>query len=177
MQSCQAGYQAAFDTLMLRHQSLVYNFLLKMLGNSESASDLTQEIFFRIWKSRHRYQPVAKFTTYLYRITVNAAISENRLSRHQRWSEMDPNELEQIADSREKAPDEILQKREKETFIRKALMNLSDKLRTVLILNFYQDLSYNEIAAVLKCSVGTVKSRLARAKIALYKILQSPDAH
>lgn len=180
MRSVAAGDEYAFKALVNRYQQQVLNLLFRYLGNRAEAEDLTQEVFFSVWKSAGTYKPKAKFTTWLYRITINLSINRQRFLRTRRWftiSESDPQAQasdEMFTSDRGAAPttpennliqSELLQQ------VKKAIDGLPTSQRLAMILRIYDELSYQEISKILGRSVSAVDSLLIRAKKNLRKKL------
>ena len=154
------GDHAAFETLVKKHQKPLLNFFVRMGAYSES-EDLVQNTFIRLYRYRERYQPSAKFTTFLYVLAYRVWADLGRMTqRRERLSESLQTEVES---SHQLAAEPSMPAIDVEA----ALDKLSEKLRHVIVLNFYQGLRYQEIADVLKIPLGTVKSRINLAITAL----------
>jgi RNA polymerase sigma-70 factor (ECF subfamily) len=160
MQCVAKGDHAAFETLVKKHQKPLLNFFVRMGAYSDS-EDLVQNTFIRLYRYRERYQPTAKFTTFLYVLAYRVwADLGRKTQRNERLSASLQTEVEtthqHAAESSLPAID-----------VEAALDKLSEKLRHVIVLNFYQGLRYQEIADVLNVPLGTVKSRINLAINAL----------
>ena len=175
------GDHEAFRELVERHQNTVIGTVAKMLGNPSDAEAISQQVFLRIWRNARRYRPDARFTTYLFTITRNLVFNETR--RRGRKKEVSADEREenshhQIEDSPDRRPDAELLQAELREAIDAAIAALPESQRMAVVLRRYQQLSYEEIAAVLGLSVSAVKSLLFRARSALRETLgaylQSP---
>ncbi len=178
-----AGSEAAFAELCRRHQKNVLNYIFRMVQNRQIAEELTQEVFVALVRNAERYEPRAKFTTYLYTIASNIVSKEwvrrkrrpRFLSLSSAWSwrrnpedEYDP--MEHVGD--EKA--DVLatfQRGEISEAVNTALRELPEQQREAFVLRRFQDLSYEEIAEITDSPVGTVKSRVVRAERALRPLL------
>lgn len=167
----QAGEQAAFATLVEAHSERIYNYLLRMLNDREEAEDLTQETFVRAWQALGRFRGGAAFSTWLYRIATNLAIDS--LRRRQRsgptQSIEEPHQSEDGETERqwpdpERPPDEQVIARELQEAVWQAVGQMTPKLRAVLVMYDFEQMSYEEIARVLRVPLGTVKSRLFNAR-------------
>nr|NJM02658.1 sigma-70 family RNA polymerase sigma factor [Desulfobacula sp.] len=179
MQRAGTGDPSAFETLVRRHQRPVVNFIFRFLKDPSEAEDLAQEVFLSIWKSRGAYRPDAKFTTWLYRITVNRCINRSRALKIRQWfpvfrperqepeSKKEPLALNEGIDAT--TPEDSLIQSEQEKKIRRALDALPQNQRLAILLKIYNGFSYREIAAILDCSVPAVESLLVRAKQNLQK--------
>ena len=159
----QRGEQDAFRVLVERYQKLVYTLALRMLNVPADAEDAAQEAFLSAWKALPRFRMDAKFSTWLYRLTVNAATDVLRRRRKEPDSLDDAERPVQAADSTD-TPEEAAQRTERRAMVRRAIGALSETHRQILLLREVTGLSYEEISAALELSPGTVRSRLARAR-------------
>jgi len=160
----------AFQILVERHQTSVLNLIHRFIGERTKSEDLAQEVFLRVWQAARTYEPKAKFTTWLYRIAANLCINELKSSRRRSWLQffhVDTNEQtvgkEDFSDG-SPSPEELLLARERDRQINSSLQSLPENQRMALILKRYEDLSYDEIARILGCSVSAVESLMVRAK-------------
>ncbi|MFP6596089.1 MAG: sigma-70 family RNA polymerase sigma factor [Candidatus Hydrogenedentota bacterium] len=178
------GSENAFSLLVERHQKPVLNYIFRMVQNRQVAEEITQEVFLALVKNAHRYQPTAKFTTYLYTIASNM-VSKEWLRRKRRpvllsifsnWGRSDSDgstfhPLDHVAD--EKADTVSKYKRvEVSRAVNEALEHLPAHQREAFVLRRFQDLSYKEIAAITNVPVGTAKSRVVRAERGLRPYLE-----
>lgn len=169
MQKVKDGDMRSFDVLVRRWEDRLFNLIYKIIGDFEAAKDIRQEVFLRIYQSAWRYRPHNHFKAWLYRIAVNCSINELRkrerhsiLSIDVSYQHDDGQEkpLESVlADSNPK-PDEALQQSEVIEHVQNALRRLSNEQRVVIVLRHYEGLKFHQIASVLDCPVGTVKSRM-----------------
>lgn len=171
------GDQEAFADLMARNEKQVYNLCLRMAGDPEDARDLTQESFLKAWRGLQFYKSECSFSTWLYRLSTNVCIDHLRSRKRKGAVSLsvtdeggEETELE-IPDA-EPLPEQQIIHREERQAIAAAMNRLEEEYRTVLTLRVVEDLSYEQIAEVLDLKAGTVKSRIARARIKLKKILQ-----
>lgn len=169
-----AGDHHAFRALVERHQNAIIGTVAKMLGNPTDAEDISQQVFLRIWRNAKRYRPDAKFTTYLFTITRNLVFNETR--RRGRKKEVSADEREEtsnqlIEDSPDRQPDSELLQSELQAAVDAAISRLPETQRMAVVLRRYEQLSYEEIAEVLKLSVSAVKSLLFRARTSLREAL------
>ena len=171
-----SGDMRAFERLVEKHQTLVAGTVARMLGNNSDVEDIAQQVFVRVWKSAKRYEPRAKFTTWLLKITRNLVFNElRRRKRHAvtpLQGEAEGEEL-QIEDRRAQAPDASLLEGELQRSIESAIAELPESQRMAVVLRRYQELSYDEIAEVLGQSVPAVKSLLFRARTELRQRLRA----
>jgi RNA polymerase sigma-70 factor (ECF subfamily) len=175
----QAGDVAAFDRLINKYRERVYGIVYNMTSNREDAADLTQDAFIKAFQSIHRFSGQSSFFTWLYRIAVNSTLSHLRRMRLRSFFS-----LEQIDSDAPVAKEIIAALTDKtgvdrDTYVRElqeklndAMQKLSIKHRTVVTLFEIDGLSHQEIAEVMECSVGTVRSRLHYAKQLLQSELQ-----
>ena len=166
------GDLAAFQILVERHQHAVIGTAAKMLGNPAEAEDIAQMVFLRAWKSAPRYQPDAKFTTWLMTITRNLVFNEGRRKKRARLEPLElPDESGQsirlISDASQVPADKQAIQNEVQSAIDSAIAALPEKPRMALILRRYENMPYEDIAKVLKVSVPSVKSLLFRARVQL----------
>nr|XP_061810417.1 RNA polymerase sigma-H factor-like [Nerophis lumbriciformis] len=153
MQKAAAGNHDAFGELIECHQHAVVGTVAKMTNGSPDSEDIAQQVFLRLWKSAPRYQPTAKFTTYLFTITRNLVFNETH-----------PNSTAR--------PDAELRQKELRKAIDTAISALPEKQRTAVILRRYENMPYDEIAQVLNLSISAVKSQLFRARTQLREHLE-----
>jgi len=155
---CRNGSREAFESLYRAHQKRVFSVALHFFGGrSEAAEDVTQQVFVKIFRKIGDFDGRAELTTWIYRMTVNACIDEQRKTR--RFFSLDGLFGELRA---KKNPDERIERREIADEVQKAIGELKEKFRLPILLKYSEDLSYEEIARVLDCSIGTVSSRLNR---------------
>ncbi len=176
MMRVKEGDVRAFEELVEIHQHAVIGTVAKMLGSPDDAEDIAQQVFVRIWKSAKRYQPQAKFTTWLFTITRNLVFNEMR--RRQRKPAVSINEREDdfhigTPDDPSKSPDATALQNELEKAVDRAIQELPEKQRMAVILRRYEEMPYEEIGEILKLSLPAVKSLLFRARVQLKESLQS----
>lgn len=165
------GDTAAFTTLVEKYKQPVLNLAWRTVGDSTEAEDLAQNVFVQAWKSADRYQATAKFSTWLFTIARNLCFNEiRRRVRHpaesldQTRDASEDQPLHQVVDKRiSPAPDEML-RGELEHKVDEAVAGLPENQRTALLLCRQEELSYEEIAAVLGCSLSATKSLIHRAR-------------
>ncbi len=180
MEQLAGGSQLAFEELLARHETAVITFCYGFMRNREAAEDAAQETFLRVFRNSKRYQPVAKFTTWLYRIAANLCINElkkGKLRQNLSLDEplgADPDGtkiIERIV-SGEGSPLTAVEKREAQDLISKAIDHLPDEQRTTLIMVEYHHMPYQDIADVLDVSVSAIKMRVKRARETLRETLK-----
>jgi RNA polymerase sigma-70 factor (ECF subfamily) len=171
------GDSCSFELLLHRHRATVINHLYRMVHNRAIAEELAQDVFVRIFRSRQRYQPNAKFTTWMFRITTNVALNWRRDSRRQ-TAEMHVDQLSTCARAFEFRDDrlrmdEMMIRHHKAQEVRAAVDALPSKQLAAVLMHKYDGMDYGEIAEVLGCSVPALKSVLFRA----YENLRRRLAH
>jgi len=175
MERVGVGEEGAFEQLVERHQRLVIGTVGRMLGSGSDAEDIAQQVFVRVWKNAKRYEPRAKFTTWLLKITRNLVFNElRRRSRHPQVSLQSESDEEErpLKDKQAIAPDASLLEHELQQAVDAAIANLPETQRMAVVLRRYEELSYEEIADALDQSVSAVKSLLFRARTELRESLK-----
>ena len=170
IRKAKQGDMLAFEELILKHEKIVYNLALRMMNHSEDAMDISQEVFLKAYRSLSNFDERSAFSTWLYRITHNTCIDEIRKRKgKQTYSLEEDLESEdgsmqrQVADDGD-TPEESLMRKEQKSEILRALDTLSEEHKAAIILRDVKGLSYEEIAEILELSLGTVKSRINRAR-------------
>jgi RNA polymerase sigma-70 factor (ECF subfamily) len=170
----RAGDDAAFEALVGKYQDRIYNYVARMVHDPTDAQDVAQETFVRAYQALPAFRGASSFQTWLYRIASNLAIDTARSHRRRSWSTVSINEPingeehselgRDLEDEVSLGPEEELEAKQIRQQVREAIAELSDKLRPVIILYDLQGMSYQEIAQILGCPLGTVKSRLFNAR-------------
>ena len=160
MARVREGDMEAFRLLVEMHQARVIGTISKMLGSDAESEDLAQQVFIRVWKSAPRYQPTAKFTTWLFRITRNLVFNELRRKRH--FADQ-PEDLVEPVERPEKEPDRVLLEGELQRAIQEAINQLPESQRMAIILRRYEEMPYEEISRILKRSEGGLKANYFHA--------------
>jgi RNA polymerase sigma-70 factor (ECF subfamily) len=174
MAELSGGRERALNELMARHSEKLFHYLLRILQNEEDAADLAQEAFVRVYQNRKRFNESQKFSTWLYAIATN--LSRDRL----RWRARHPAvsfdeatlEGEGLVAQEELTPRDRLEAAELSETVRRAVKSLPEELRVPLVLAEYEAMSQAEIAAILKCSLKAVETRIYRARKQLRERLQ-----
>jgi RNA polymerase sigma-70 factor (ECF subfamily) len=177
----QLGDVQAYDVLVRRYKDQLLNFIYRFVGNRSDAEDIVQETLLRVYKNKHMYKEIAKFSTWVYTIAGNLAKTElRRRKRHKIFSvsnfvnEERDYDIPDKAHSPEKQVDSTIQ----ETIIQKAIEKLPVKFKEVIILRDIQGFAYEEISQILDIPLGTVKSRVNRGRLKLQedlKFLYEPE--
>ncbi len=173
----QAGSEAAFDVLVTHYHAPVFNLILGMLADPSDAADGTQEVFLKAFKGIRSFRQGSSLKTWLYRIAIREALNHRRwFKRHLQKNvsiDAEPEEGQsklEIEDMHA-TPFDQLASREIQSVVQSALNEIPDVFRSAVILRDLEGLSYEEVAEVLECSVGTVKSRILRGRRALKDLL------
>ena len=170
VQECASGSEDACTRLVTDHQRMVYQLALHLLGDQQEALDLSQEVFLKVFRTLPQFRGQSTLRTWIYRIVVNQASNRQRWWRRRRRSQQVAIEEHtaqhgELPDVREfSMPDRVLQERETASRVWQAMDQLPFEQRAVIVLREIEGLSYEEIATSLDVAVGTVKSRLARAR-------------
>ena len=167
MMKVRDGDMVAFERLVELNQRAVIGTVARMLNNLDDAHDIAQQVFIRVWRSAARYEPSAKFTTWLFTITRNLVFNEMRRRTRKREvsieAQMEEQHLDHAAPERSN-PDVQAQQEELERAIDAAIQSLPEKQRLAVALRRYEDMPYEEICVVLGMSLSAVKSLLFRAR-------------
>ena len=167
MVQVQRGDAQSFSTLLSRNRTLVVQYLARVVQNQAIAEELAQDVFIRVYRSRHNYLPSAKFSTWLYRITTNIALNHFRDERkHQNNISLDIRETDFARrDIRDRSPliEATLVREEAAAQIRRAIRSLPAKQRAAVIMHKYEEMDYVQIAHVLGCTTPAVKALMFRA--------------
>jgi len=183
IQRCRAGDSAAMERLILRYQNRIYNVILKICANPDDAAELTQDAFVRLIENIDKFAGRSSFYTWAFRIAVNLTLTHCKRNVKLGFRSLDAAEDVSAGDGRQSlkeymvaknAPDPaiVVQKKELCQLVVKSLMRLDDEQRTALVLRDIEGMSYGDIAEVLEVELGTVKSRISRARGNLREILE-----
>jgi len=177
VQRVQAGDTKSFDVLVLKYQHKVVNLIMRYVHDQDAAQDVAQEAFIKAYRGLKNFRGESAFYTWLYRIAINTAknylVSQGRRAP---TTDIDADEAEQYdGESALKeygTPEHELLKDEIQTVVTDAIDTLPDDLRTAIVLRELEGMSYEEIAEAMDCPIGTVRSRIFRAREAIDKVLQ-----
>ena len=174
---CLGGRRDAFGELVSQYQARLYNSALRLVLSPEDAADVVQDTFLSAYQALHTFKGDAEFFTWLYRIAFNTAISLKRkkkpsvsLENHTRETGLDPDDPSEYV-----KPSAALERTEDEQQLSDAIARLSAEHRDVLVLKDLEGMKYEEIAEVLEVPIGTIRSRLHRARLELRDLLVSPN--
>jgi len=184
VQQSQMGDTTAMERLILKYQNRIYNVILKMCGNPDDAAELAQEAFVKVIESIDRFQGKSSFYTWLFRIAVNLTLNHCQRSSRTAARSLDAEETEPdgttslvlrecLSDERAVDPATVAQSRELCELAKKCLLQLDEPQRAVVVLRDIEGMDYAQIAEVLNIELGTVRSRLSRARGNLREILEA----
>lgn len=176
VERAKKGDQSAFEQLVLDNQNKVYSLALRLVNDREEAADLAQEAFVKAWQGLRSFQGESSFATWIYRLTTNLCIDWLRRKKRREGVEPtvsldDENSGWAEPADRDSDPQLLLEKSERGKALARGLDRLPDWQRRALVLRELSGLSYQEIGDALDIDLGTVKSRIARARLSLRKIL------
>ncbi|MEM8556867.1 MAG: sigma-70 family RNA polymerase sigma factor [Bacteroidota bacterium] len=179
MSHFQQGTVEAFDLLVGRYREPLSHYVYRFVGDTRECEDLLQETFLRVYRNRHSYRRIAKFSTWLYTIAGNLARSEYRKrKRRQVYSlsavNRDDEEYEiEIPDEQQFSPADTAESALQDSYVQQALMEIPEEFREVVVLRDVQQLAYEEIATITGLPMGTVKSRINRGRTKLQSLLST----
>ncbi len=168
----------AYDIIILRYKDQLLNFAYRFLGNVEESEDIVQETFLRLWRNRHAYRQIAKFSTWIYTIAGNLAKTELRKRKRRKVisiSDMGFEDKEYEIEDELANTDQDANSSLTEKIIQDAIDELPPRFKEVIILRDIQELSYEDIGSILQIPLGTVKSRVNRARLKLQSKLKDID--
>ena len=166
---CRDGDQRAMEQIVKRYEKQVYNTAFGIVGNREDAQDITQDVFLTIWNKIGQFKFRSKFSTWIYQIAKNQSLNLKNLKKRRQTDATEINDSQAWVPVDERTPETTLLVYEQQKLLLRALDNLKEKHRTILVLREMEALSYDDISEVLGCSTGRVKSRLHEARLALRK--------
>jgi RNA polymerase sigma-70 factor (ECF subfamily) len=176
------GNRSRFNTLVWRWEKPLYNFILRYLGNKELARDVTQKVFIRVYKNLNKLRDPSKFSSWIYQIASNLCKDEIKKMSHRDFISLDliqeNNENdgyrlpEQLKETESSLPDAKLNQKQVSSIVQKALQQLPEEQRVVIIMKEYQGLKFKEIAEALNQPLNTVKSRMYYGLNGLRKVFE-----
>jgi len=174
---CLGGQTASFGELVRRYQDRLYNTVYRLMENAEDAQDVVQEAFINAYQSLDSFKGDALFFTWLYRIAVNTAISHRRKKRvlARISGRKDDGLMEPVDPSDLSRPGYTLEQAEQEQKVHRAIARLSPEHRTVLVMKELEGQKYEEMAETLGVPIGTIRSRLHRARLELRELLEQDE--
>ena len=177
MGKCREGDMSAFELIVLRYKDAIFSFTYHFLADYHRAQDISQETFLRVLRNAGRYKSRNSFKTWLYRIAANLCKNELRdRGRHRAVPLDDPTvDIEGLRGEFYTSPDEAYEKKEIRELVKNAIVSLPEDQRMAIVMREYQDLSYEEIASALNCSLGAVKSKIFRARQNIKRMLMEAE--
>ena len=178
MAQFQGGNESAYLQIVERFKDRLFNFIYRFVGDSDQADDLVQDTLIKVYTHRHSYREIARFSTWIYTIAGNLARTELRKRKRRATFSMSTlgiGEKDYEIPSEDESPTKNLEEAQTEQDIRRALGQLPLNFRTVIILRDVQELSYDEISKIMRIPLGTVKSRVNRARLRMQEILKALD--
>lgn len=166
VQRLQQGETGAFEILVRRHQKTIFNLVYRLLGDYDEAAEIAQEAFLSAYKAVGQFRGEANFSTWLYRIALNHASTRRRSLANAQQRNL-PLEITDPVDERRVDPADSVEQKEVQERVQKALNSLEPDDAAIILMRDMQDMPYDEVARMLELPVGTVKSRLYRARQAL----------
>ncbi len=170
----QAGDEAAFEEIVGRYKNRLMNFAYRFVLDREEAEDIVQDTFLKVYQNRYAYKEIAKFSTWIYTITANLAKTILRKQRNRKlfyFSRLGPEDKDMDFPSKELSAHSKMEGKFDEQTIQRAIVKLPEHFRTAIILRDIQELSYEEISNIINAPLGTVKSRINRARLKLQEEL------
>jgi RNA polymerase sigma-70 factor (ECF subfamily) len=173
IERCKTGDLAAFNELVKKYEKQVYNFAYRLTGNYDDANDIAQDAFLRVYNAIGGFRGDASFTTWLFRITTNVFLDDRKRARAHPHSSLDEYmDLEESSVARQvedpsPTPQAMIEEQERGQILESAIRSLPEYQRAMVVLYHTQQKSYEEIAEIMDLPIGTVKSRLNRARLAL----------
>jgi len=171
----QAGDEEAFEEIVYRYSDRLMNFAYRFVLDKEESEDIVQDTFLKVYQNRHAYREIAKFSTWIYTITGNLAKTVLRKRRNRKmffFSRMGPEKKDMDFPSKDRNTENKVERQFDERIIQRAIQKLPEHFRTAIILRDIQELSYEEISNIINAPLGTVKSRINRARLRLQEELK-----
>lgn len=172
---CQERDTSAMGTLVVQYQHWVYNIAYGLLGHHEDAEDVAQDVFLSVWQNINKFQFRSQFSTWLYKIVKNKCLNLIDQRKRRKTEPMEIDDSQPWIPLDNVTPEQEVIQSERNQILHQALDKLKDSYRTILILRELRQLSYEEIAEILDCTLGRVKSRLHEARKALRTELERID--
>ena len=169
---CQNRDLKAMEEIVKKYETQVYNIAYGILGSLEDAQDITQDVFVSVWEKIGQFRFKSKFSTWLYRIAKNLSLNEKSRRTRRKTDAVEIDDSQAWVPVDHQSPEDEMLAFEQQQILHKALEQLKESHRTILVLREMEELSYEDLSAVLGCSIGRVKSRLYEARMQLRKILK-----
>ena len=167
------GDTESFNAILNKYQRPIINYLFRCLNNLDEAEELAQEVFLRVYAARHRYEPTAKLSSWIYKIATNLFLKELGRRRRMPAKDLGSQALDSVESSADRLADsrptvlQDMESMERERLISESIQGLPDSEKTALLLRKYHELSYREIAEAMGCTEGAVKTYIHRGKLRL----------
>ena len=173
MRNCREGDMSAFELIVLRYKDPIFSLIYHFVADYHRAQDISQETFLRVLRNVDRYKSKNRFKTWLYRIAVNLCKNELRDRNRRKALSLDDAavDIESLSSNYYMPPDLTYEKEEMRKLVKNAVWSLPEDQRMAIVMREYQDLSYEEIASALNCSLGAVKSKIYRARQSIKRML------
>lgn len=178
---CQQGDRNAFDDLICKHEQRAYQFAYRLTNNADEASDIVADAFIRVFNALPNFRGQSAFTTWLYRILTNCYLDFRKRDRSRHHASLETNlqtehgEVERQVEDDADGPAELAERDARELAVQRALRKLPEYQRAMLVMYHVEQLTYEEIAEVQDLPIGTVKSRLNRARLSLRELLTKDE--
>jgi len=169
---CQNRDMQAMEEIVRQYENQVYNIAYGILGSFDDAQDITQDVFVSVWEKIGQFKFRSKFSTWLYRIAENLSLNEKSRRIRQKTDAVKIDDSQKWVLVDHQTPEDVILASEQQQILHKALEQLKESYRTILVLREMEELSYEDLSRVLGCSIGRVKSRLYEARMQLRKILK-----
>ncbi|HLK56113.1 MAG TPA: sigma-70 family RNA polymerase sigma factor [Chthonomonadaceae bacterium] len=178
IERCKRGEQSAFDKLVRAYEKRVYNLAYRLSGHYDEANDISVDAFMRVFQALKLFRGDANFSTWLFRIVTNVYLDRRKRTRNKQhlsleeYIELEENSVARQIEDPSPTPGEAAEQRERHDVLQSAIASLPDYQRAMIVLYHTEGLSYEEIAGVMELPIGTVKSRLNRARLVLREKLE-----
>nr|AIA15056.1 RNA polymerase sigma factor, sigma-70 family [uncultured bacterium] len=180
---CKQGDRAAFDSLVRSHEKRVYNFAYRLCGNYDEANDVCADAFVRVFQAIRLFRGNANFSTWLFRIVINVYLDRRKRARNKQhlsleeYIDLEESVLVRQIEDTSPTPDRVAEDHERRDMLQGAITTLPDYQRAMIVLYHTEGKSYEEIAEMLSLPLGTVKSRMNRARLMLREKLEPLKEH
>lgn len=178
IERCIKGDRSALDDLVHKYQQRAYQFAFRLTADHDQASDLTAEAFVRAYKSLHSFRRESQFSTWLFRILTNCFLDHKKrekLRQHESIDSLirtDEGDVQRQVEDSSGSPQDLSEQNERHRLLQEAIIKLPEYQRVMIVMYHVDDMSYEEMAEALELPIGTVKSRLNRARLALRELLE-----
>lgn len=178
MELFQGGYDEAFNEIVTRYRDRIEHFIFRYTRNQLDSEDLAQETFFRVYRSKHSYERIARFSTWLYTIANNLIRSHYRKSSRYQLTSIDEDDtmdaayMPELADT-SAAPDQQVHERQMIGRVERALQRIPSEFSEILVMREVQNLTYEEIMEITGLPMGTVKSRINRGRVRIQELVEN----